>query len=262
MITSVHNPLIKQLRQLGEGSKYRQKQQQILLEGTHLLQEAIATNYPLKIVCHTERWQMKERELYEQLLSLHCQIELVADHVLNAIATTLNPDGVIATAPLPQPPNLQIKRLGLALESIQDPGNMGTIVRAAAAAGCDGILIGENCVDLTNPKILRATAGQWFRSVLKPVANLKDELLFWQSQGVKLVGTSAQADVNLWQYDFSQPSLLILGNEGRGLSAEVLDLTDVCLSIPISPAVESLNVAMTATLLLFEAKRQSMALMP
>ncbi|MCA1903417.1 MAG: RNA methyltransferase, partial [Cyanobacteria bacterium KgW148] len=120
----------------------------------------------------------------------------------------------------------------------------------------------ENCVDLTNPKILRATAGQWFRSVLKPVADLKDELLFWQSQGVKLVGTSAQADVNLWQYDFSQPSLLILGNEGRGLSAEVLDLTDVCLSIPISPAVESLNVAMTATLLLFEAKRQSMALMP
>ncbi len=258
MITSVQNPLVKQLRQLGESSKYRYKQQQMLLEGTHLLEEALESDYPLLVVFHTEKWQTKEKELHDRLLTKDCLIEVVADHVLNGIATTLHPDGVVASAPLPTSHQFNLKHFGLALEGIQDPGNMGTILRSASAAGCDGLIIGEGCVDLTNPKILRATAGQWFRSVWKTVDCLTEELLFWQKQGVKIVGTLPQAELNLWQFDFSHPCLIVLGNEGRGLSRDVLQLTDVCLSIPIDRSVESLNVAMTATLLLFEAKRQRM----
>lgn len=258
MITSLQNPLVKQLKQLGESSKHRYKQQQILLEGTHLLEEALDSDYPIIIVFHTEKWQVKEKELYDRLLSKNYRIEVVADHVLSGIATTLNPDGVVASAPLPTPQELKINHFGLALEGIQDPGNMGTILRSACGAGCEGLIIGEGCVDLTNPKILRATAGQWFRSRWKSVDSLTEELSFWQSQGVKIVGTLPQAELNLWQFDFSCPCLVVLGNEGKGLSSRVLQLTDVCLSIPIDRSVESLNVAMTATLLLFEAKRQRM----
>lgn len=256
MISSVHNPLVKQLRQLGESSKHRHRQGQMLLEGTHLIQEAIAVNYPLTIVCYTQTWQNKETDLYHQLLSYKCQMELVADHVLSSIATTLHPDGIVASAPLPSPASLQIKKLALALEGIQDPGNMGTIIRSSKAAGCEGIIVDKNCVDLTNPKILRATAGQWFRSVIKPVDNFLAELAYWQQQGIKVVATGAKAERTFWEYDFSQPSLLVLGNEGKGLSAAVMEIADVCLSIPVAEGVESLNVAMTATLLLYEAKRQ------
>jgi TrmH family RNA methyltransferase len=258
MITSVHNPLVKQLKRLGEDHKHRHKQQQMLLEGTHLLEEALNVGYPLTIVCHTASWQRKEQQLHDRLLRGNYHVELVADHVLSTIATTLHPDGVVASAPLPAPQAWEIKQIGLALAGIQDPGNLGTILRSACAAGCDGIIVGEGCVDLTNPKILRATAGQWFRSVWKTVPRLQDELLFWQERGVKIVGTSPQANLNFWQFDFSSPCLLVLGNEGRGLSSDILEMTDVCLSIPIDRSVESLNVAMTATLLLFEAKRQRM----
>lgn len=256
MISSVHNPLVKQLRQLGESSKHRHKQGQMLLEGSHLIQGAISVNYPLTIVCYTEAWRAKERTLYDRLLSYNCRLELVADHVLSAIATTLHPDGIVASAPLPCPSPLEIKRIALALEGIQDPGNLGTIIRSSAAAGCDGIILGETCVDLTNPKILRSTAGQWFRSVIKPVDNLVAELQYWQQRGIKIVGTAAQGDRVFWDYDFAQPSLLVLGNEGKGLTEAILQMTDVCLAIPVEEGVESLNVAMTATLLLYEAKRQ------
>ncbi len=258
MLTSTKNPLVKQLRSLGESAKERREQGLFLIEGTHAITEAIAMAYPLTTLCCTEKWINTNLFLYEQLEAMDNldRLEVVSEEVMQAIATTKNPDGVIASAVLPAREVAKIDSLGLALETIQDPGNIGAIVRSAVAVGIDGMLVSSDSVDLTNPKIIRATAGQWFRCAMQTTDDLTDEIGKLQSQGVKAIATLANAQKTYWEYDFTQPTLILLGNEGKGLSEELIELADEGISIPQSNRVESLNVAVSAALLLYEAKRQ------
>lgn len=258
MLTSTKNPLVKQLRSLGESAKDRREQGLFLIEGTHAITEAITTAYPLSIICCTEKWIATHPDLYDQVESLEEieKLEIVSEEVLSAIATTKNPDGVIAAALLPSREVAQIKTLGLALETIQDPGNIGAIVRSAVAVGLDGMLISSDSVDLTNPKIIRATAGQWFRCAMQTSTHLAEDLRQLQSQGITVIATMANASKTYWDYDFTKPTVILLGNEGNGLSQELIELADEAVSIPQSDRVESLNVAICAALLLYEAKRQ------
>ena len=124
------------------------------------------------------------------------------------------------------------------------------------AVEIDGILVSSDCVDLTNPKIIRATAGQWFRCSMQTSNQIADDIRQLQSQGVKAIATVASAQKTYWDYDFTQPTLILLGNEGNGLSDELIELADEVVSIPQSDQVESLNVSICAALLLYEAKRQ------
>ena len=259
MLTSTKNPLVKQLRSLGDSAKDRREQGLFLVEGTHALTEAIATAYPIAIVCCTEKWIATHPDLYNLLGSSTdavARLEIVSEEVLQAIATTKNPDGAIAAAVMPSPQRINIKNLGLALETIQDPANIGAIVRSAAAVDIDGMLVSSDSVDLTNPKIIRATAGQWFRCPMQTSTNLADDIRQLQAQGVKAIATLASAETAYWDYDFRQPTLILLGNEGNGLSEELIELADASVSIPQSDRVESLNVSISAALLLYEAKRQ------
>ena len=259
MLTSIKNPLVKQLRSLAESAKDRKEQGLFLVEGTHALTEAIATSYPLSIVCCTEKWIAANSDLYERIEASTEEIErleIVSLEVLQAIATTKNPDGVVAAALLPSREVANIHTLGLALETIQDPGNIGAIVRSAVAVGLDGMLVSSDSVDLTNPKIIRATAGQWFRCAMQTSTNLADDIRKLKSQGIKAISTVSRAEKTYWDYDFTQPTLILLGNEGKGLSEELIELADEVVSIPQSDQVESLNVSICAALLLYEAKRQ------
>lgn len=259
MLTSTRNPLVKQLRSLGENAKNRKEQGLFLVEGTHALTEAIATAYPISIVCCTEKWIATNPDLYQQIeLSIDAieRLEIVSEEVLQAISTTKNPDGAIAAAWLPSRESAQIETLGLALETIQDPGNIGAIIRSSVAVGIDGMLVSSDSVDLTNPKIIRATAGQWFRCPMQTSKHLVEDIRKLQAQGVKAIATLANAKKTYWDYDFTQPTLILLGNEGNGLSQQLIELADEAIAIPQSDRVESLNVAVCAALLLYEAKRQ------
>jgi len=259
LLTSTRNPLVKQLRSLGESAKDRKEQGLFLVEGTHALTEAIATAYPISIVCCTEKWIETNPDLYDQIEAATDAIErleIVAEEVLQAIATTKNPDGVIAAAVMPSREIANIRSLGLALETIQDPGNIGAIIRSAVAVGVDGVLVSSDSVDLTNPKIVRATTGQWFRCNMQTSVDMVSDIRKLQAQGVKAIATVASAKITYWDYDFTQPTLILLGNEGNGLSEELIELADESISIPQSHLVESLNVSICAALLLYEAKRQ------
>lgn len=259
MLTSTKNPLVKQLRSLGESAKDRKEQGLFLVEGTHALTEAISTVYPISIVCCTEKWIATNPDLYDHIEAATDEIErleIVTEEVLQAIATTKNPDGVIAAAVMPSREVANISSLGLALETIQDPGNIGAIIRSAVAVGVDGVLVSSDSVDLTNPKIVRATTGQWFRCNMQSSLNIADDIRKLQSQGVKAIATLANAKKTYWDYDFTQPTLILIGNEGNGLSEELIELADESVSIPQSDLVESLNVSICAALLLYEAKRQ------
>jgi TrmH family RNA methyltransferase len=255
MLTSLQNPLIKQLRKLHQ-TKQRRLQQRFLLEGTHLIEEANRHQYPLDVLCYTPAWGDRHPQLLTQLQAQ--RTEVVSEDVLNALATTVNPDGVIATAPQtpPSPPQLLPSGVGFALEHLQDPGNLGTLIRTAVAAEIDGLWLSEDSVDRTSPKVLRASAGTWFQMPITPCENLLETVQDYQSQGVQVVATCLDSPVTYWDVNWKPPSLILLGNEGAGLSSPLLELADVQVTIPISPNAESLNVAIAAALLAFDVRRQ------
>jgi TrmH family RNA methyltransferase len=176
------------------------------------------------------------------------------------MATTVNPDGIVAIAQREaQPRQIPCTGLVLALETVQDPGNLGTMIRTAAAAGASGLWLSEDSVDLDNPKVLRASAGQWFRLNMAVSEDLKTTVRQSQQAGMQVIATLPNADLTYWQVDWRKPSLILLGNEGAGLSADLAALADIQVKIPLSPGVESLNVGITAALMLYEAQRQKIS---
>lgn len=257
MLTSIQNPLVKQMRKL-HSAKERHKQQLFLLEGTHLLEEACAVDYPLVTVCCTPEWQDRHQQLWEEAKLRAQRAELVSPQVLEAIATTVQPDGVVATAQraATEPTGVPMSSLGLVLETVQDPGNLGTMIRTAAGAGADGLWLSADSVDLDNPKVLRSSAGQWFRLPMAVIPTLATEVSQCRAQGMQVVATMPNATLSYWEVDLRRPTVILLGNEAAGLTSELASLADVHVKIPLYRGVESLNVAVAAALMLYEAQRQ------
>lgn len=291
LISSRSNSLVKSFRQL-HTPKGRREAGLFLLEGTHLLMEAVGTNYPLETLCATPQWWERHEELGEQASHLANRVEMVTIEVLQAMATTVQPDGVVAMAPsreelsrqslsrllepaelssevlqpaeLPEefrsPPSPTAKStpnfLGIAGETLQDPGNVGTMIRTAVATGVQGLWLSRDSVDGENPKVLRASAGQWFRLPMVSTPDLAEVVRSLQAQGIQVVATNPRAELTYWQVDFTSPTLILLGNEGAGLSADLLALADRQVQIPLLGGVESLNVAISSAVMLYEAQRQ------
>ncbi|MEB3827928.1 RNA methyltransferase [Phormidium sp. CCY1219] len=243
-----------------QSAKERRRQQLFLLEGTHLLESACAVNYPLETVCCTPEWRERHGELWDRASQLAVRTETVSVAALEAIATTVNPDGVVATAKrkaVDRDGAIAPSGLSLAVETLQDPGNLGTIIRTAAAAGASGLYLSADSVDADHPKVLRSSAGQWFRLPIAVSTDLKAQITRSQQLGVQVIATAADAPVTYWDVDYRRPTLILLGNEGAGLSAELLAAADRRVSIPLHAGVESLNVAIAAALILYEARRQN-----
>jgi RNA methyltransferase, TrmH family len=257
ILTSTQNPLIKQIRKL-QRAKERRDRGLLLLEGTNSIEAACRWDYPLTTVCCTPDWCDRHPQLWQEIGQKAERIELVTPEVLESIATTVNPDGVVATAPKREAkiiPASELK-LGLVLDRLQDPGNLGTIVRTAVATGVDSIYLSRDSVEIDNPKVLRASVGEWFRLPLTVVDNLPELIKDRQQQGVQIVATILGANCSYWDLDFTRPTLILLGNEGAGLSADLIDLADKRVEIPLLGGVESLNVAIAAAVLLYEVRRQ------
>ena len=254
MISSIQNPLVKQMRKLHR-ARERREQCLFLLEGTHLIESALKYNCSLLTVCCTAVWQERYPQLWQELNIRAARVETVTAEVLKAIATTVNPDGIVATAS-PQSKTISQIKLGLVLERLQDPGNLGTIIRTAVATQTDGLWISEDSVDMDNPKVLRASAGAWFELPMVVTANLQDVVQSYQQEGVQIVATLPQADKTYWEIDFTRPTLILLGNEGAGLTKQLTTLAQERVTIPLAGGVESLNVAIATALLLYEAQRQ------
>ena len=257
-ITSRRNPLVKRLRELHHASG-RLEQQRLLLEGTHLLEEALRLGLAPDGLLATLSWLERHGALLAALPSATIWREVSAE-VLEAAATTRHPDGVIATLPwtLPAPPpSPPAPAFALLLDNVQDPGNLGTLLRTALAAGVEQIWLGEGA-DPWQPKVLRASSGASLalRIARFSAAKLLERLQEARSAGITVVGTVARGGEPYWSHDWQGPTVLMLGNEGAGLSPELLARADRLLSLPHSAAVESLNVAVAAAPLLLERERQ------
>ena len=258
LITSRRNPLVGRLRQLHQ-AKGRRQAALVLLEGTHLLQEVLRLRLRPRELLATELWCERHGQLLAALPA-GLRPQLVTEEVLAAVSTTEHPDGVVLTLEPPCPPgNAGPPTWVLALDRLQDPGNLGTLLRTALAAGVEQVWLADGA-DPLQPKVLRASAGA---ALALPLLRGDGPALAARLVGAAAAGCQVVAAVvtpeaiPYWQYDWSRPTVLLLGNEGAGLAPDLLALASRQLTIPHSAAVESLNVAVAAAPLLLERWRQS-----
>ncbi|WP_249716582.1 RNA methyltransferase [Paenibacillus sp. J31TS4] len=255
-LTSVNNPKIKQWAQLLT-RKGREAQGKYLLEGTHLVQEALQAGAPVEAILF-----QVDKGLPPELAGLaHGTAEwyAVPEPVLAKCSETKTPQGIVAVvAKAGSGAEAWLyaeDALVVAVDGVQDPGNLGTIIRAADAAGATGVVLGAGTVDLYSPKTVRATMGSLFH-VPVVSADLPALLAEAGRRGIRTVTARLDAKQTIYEADLAGPVWLILGNEGAGVSAEAAALATDSVLIPMRGQSESLNVAMAATVLLYEAMRQ------
>ncbi|MBW0174340.1 MAG: RNA methyltransferase [Vulcanococcus sp.] len=256
LITSRRNPLVGRLRALHQ-PKGRREQGLLLLEGTHQLQELLRLGLQPEQVLATPAWIERNGGLLAQVA---LPLQPVGEEVMAAVATTDHPDGVVATLAREALPVARGEgAFVLVLDQLQDPGNLGTLLRTALAAGVDEVWLGGGA-DPLQPKVLRASAGAALALPLLRLAQGDALLPLLQravAAGQQLVATVVQPCAQpYWQLDWTRPTILMMGNEGAGLHPQLAALATHRITIPHSDAVESLNVAVAAAPLLLERWRQ------
>lgn len=258
-ISSLQNERVKLWSSLLE-KKHRDRQGRFIMEGVHLIIEAAKHGAAVEVVVYDDERGVPA-ELVELQVSLNGTEWMCASRAVMAKCTgTDSPPPVFAVVVKPDWSGDALYRndgLVVVLDKVRDPGNVGTIIRSADAVGADAVILGRGCADLYNPKTVRSTMGSLFHLpvVEGDLLQLMPEA---RSRGIRLAGTSLQASHNCYQYDWRPGVWLVMGNEADGVSAAVEAMLDDRLIIPMKGKAESLNVAMAATVLLYEALRQRM----
>lgn len=249
IITSRTNSLCTHLRKLGTSASYRRQSGEFLCDSPKLLEEALLHGGDLHTVVCTEGAALP-------VIPAGVRLVQVPADLMKSVSPSQTPQGVLSVCGMPQqtlPEELDGKRY-MVLDGVQDPGNVGTILRTADAFGADGLLLVNACADLYNPKTVRATMGAVFRC---PVWSCSVEQLraLLTEGGLPLYGAALRKDtVDARQVDYARCAIAV-GSEGKGLSAEMLDACDQTILIPMREHCESLNAAIAASVLLWEAAR-------
>lgn len=252
---SPRNPRIREVRRLLQDGRLRKKSGLWVLEGHHLAEEAVKASLPVRLWVLTP--QCARRDALQAGADARGEDSvLVSEETFAGLSDTRTPQGVLCVVEAPDWDAARV--LGgagpvVALDGIQDPGNLGTLVRSAEAAGASGLLLGRSCVDAGNGKALRASAGSLLRLPVVAVDDLPNLL---KESGAPVYSTSGHGGTPYDEVDLAKPFVLLIGQEGRGLSSEALAASTLTLTIPMVGSVESLNAATAASVILFEALRQ------
>lgn len=277
-ITSAHNEKVKWVRSLAKG-KSRDEARMMVLEGARLVEDAVLSGASIKEVFMTV--EFASAPAGEAILSradaLGIRCTLVSDKVLDVMAQTENPQGVVAVAGYVDRPLAEVigSAGGLSAEAgkgadpagirppflltiagVQDPGNLGTMLRSAAAAGATGVVVTRGSCDVYNPKALRASMGSVFRIPVARGVCFEEAVDMLRARGIRVIGTWAGSGTVYYEADYTSPCALVIGNEARGLSQREKAACDLGVEIPMHNGVESLNAAVAASVTLFEAARQ------
>jgi TrmH family RNA methyltransferase len=252
MITSASNDRVKYVRALSH-RKARQEEGRFVVEGVRLIEEAVHANVRPDFVFYTAEVGERGQKLVERLHAIGVACLDVTPGVMRVCSETETPPGILAVVPIPSPLLPQRPTLSVVADVLRDPGNLGTLLRTAAAAGADEVLLGPGTVDPYNSKVVRGAMGTHFRL---PMATMT-----WPGITQHLVGLSiwladARGAVAYTGVDWTQPSALIVGGEAEGASPEAGTLATGRVSIPIQRGIESLNAAIAMAVILFEAQRQ------
>lgn len=255
MITSVKNPAVKALNRLLLQARERRKTGLIVLEGIHLIQSCLEAGGELSVLyVRADAWQKTEIQALMRMVP-GVETVMMTEHVLSGLSELNSAPEILALAKRPQVTNALPDASRLLLEDIQDPGNLGTIFRSAAAAGISQIFLSPSCADAYSVKTLRAAMGAHFALAIHEQSDLIIELSTFT--GRKLVTVLCENARSLYDCDLTDPVAFVFGNEGAGVSQQLLAMADMPVMIPMPGSAESLNVAMAATVCLFEWVRQT-----
>ena len=260
-----HNPLVQQLRQAFSHSELTDTGD-CAIEGVRILEEAIRSGLRFNSVFFRESAQDRANRLLPQI---GAQVEtlLLPDKLFDSLVPSESPQGVAALVRFKQfsldniIERLQVGPI-IVIAGLQDPGNLGTILRSAEAFGSAGVILSEGTVSPFNSKVVRASAGSVFRLSMVHVssdtagAKLEGAAEKLRAQGVRLIATSSHKGTALDQADLKAPAAIFFGNEGSGLTRDLMARMDEVIAIPHAPQVESLNAGVAASIVLYEAARQ------
>ena len=277
MITSASNKRIKNVALLVSKSKERKKQGLFVTEGVKMFLEA-PDDWIREVYLSEEfiggcgntetaerKEDVREDEVSNKLSRLRektdAVVETVKADVFRKMCDTKTPQGILCVTAMPEydPAKLFDRKengLYLVLEDIQDPGNLGTMLRAGEGAGIRGIIMSRNTADIFNPKTIRATMGSIYRVPFVYADHLAETIRTMKASGIRTYAAHLEGEKAYDKEDYREATAFLIGNEGNGLSRQIADLADAYIKIPMLGKVESLNAAIAATLLIYEAARQ------
>lgn len=256
-IESKDNNLFKFVKKLKE-RRFRDKENLFILEGLRLIEEAIRANMDIEYIIISKDYEDKFNDLLLENNISSNKIITLSNNLFMQLASTENPQGIIAVIKKSDKKKDLSGDFFLICDKVQDPGNLGTIIRTAHAAGVDGIILTKGTVDIYNDKTIRSTMGSIFYVPIfyddkdfTIIRNLKKD-------GFCLVATSLKESRNFFEEDLKGKIILAVGNEGNGISNELFELADKKVKIPMPGGAESLNVSIATSIILFEKVRQNL----
>ncbi len=279
MITSLNNGRIKHAIQLKEKSRTRNEEGLFVAEGLKMFEEAPLSKIR-EIYCREDVWQKMEESykkapldklsrIYEKIMTCEKQgivVETVSEEVFRKLSDTQTPQGIFflmekmtydLTALLKKAGERKEQKgkrpLFLILEDVQDPGNLGTMIRTGEGAGVDGILMSKGTADIYNPKTIRSTMGSLYRVPFLYTGNLKQTIEQLQKAGIRIYAAHLKGTKSYREPDYAGGAAFLVGNEGNGLKEETAALADEYIRIPMLGKLESLNAAVAAALLMYQA---------
>lgn len=269
-IKAKDNKRIKKLRALIEKASERKKNSTFVVEGLKMVNEALRYDLVETLYLSESLFQSIDTNVFsgslkeesrklKQKINESSDFFVLSDSLFKGISETVHPQGALAVVRMPSHQLLPLIEAGdkgriklLILEDISDPGNLGTMVRTAEAAGMTALIMSAKTVDIYNPKVVRATMGSIFRLPFFYENNLKEVLLHLKKKGIHLYATHLNAEKSFKEMNYAGHSGILIGNEARGLSDELTELSDEYIKIPMYGEVESLNASIAAALMMYE----------
>lgn len=261
-ITSNQNPIIKEVKSL-KIRKNREEKELYFIEGIRFVQEALDNSVDIEKILISDRLYENKggEEIRERIRSGNFDIYHMTDKLFQEVSDTESPQGILAVVRSRRLQLEEVIKKGsffLVLDSLQDPGNMGTVIRTADASAVDGIIISRGCVDLYNPKVLRATMGSVFHVPVCYCDNLIEAIDILKNKGIRVLAAHLKGESYYFNTDMRENICVIIGNEANGISEEVAQKADMLVKIPMPGKSESLNASVAASLLMYEVVRQRM----
>lgn len=255
MITSTGNKQVKNIIQLSKKSKARKEADQFVVEGIKMFMEAPRECIEQVYVSESFIAKQENKDILGNI-----EYEILEDNVFLTASDTKTPQGILCIMKQFHYTVDQIiqaeKAHIILLEDLQDPGNLGTIMRAGEGAGISGVIMSQNCVDIYNPKTIRSTMGSIYRVPFVYVEDLKETVKILKKNNTITYAAHLKQSQDYEKLDYTKSTAFMIGNEGNGLSDELSQMADAYLKIPMAGQVESLNAAIAASILMYEVARQ------
>jgi RNA methyltransferase, TrmH family len=252
MIISAQNAKVKLVRSLAGRAKERREAGAFVAEGVRLVEEARLSGWPIRFVLHTDEISGRGTELIAKLQEARVEVDQVDRGLMQSLSDTETSQGILAVLEDHELPIVDPLDFVLVLDAIRDPGNLGTLLRSAAASGVQAILLSSDTVDAFSPKVVRAGMGSHFRL---PIRSMNWDQLRDRTRGLKIYLADMEGAA-CWKVDFRSPMALIVGGEASGGSQAARNIAQGLVSIPMLGQTESLNAAVAGSVLMFEVLRQ------